>query len=170
MRHLAEPVKRWLSSVLTFLPDRYHRRIERVLTDLVQGVESTRSDRALFLVFVYSVIEWGLIVVCYWFLAQSFGADLHLSFEKVLILTGFVSFGAVIQLPGIGGGAQVVTAVVLTELFGVKLEVATSFAMFGWAITFLVIVPVGLVTAVKEGVSWTSLRRLGREPMERNQV
>ncbi|MGO9897362.1 MAG: lysylphosphatidylglycerol synthase transmembrane domain-containing protein [Bryobacteraceae bacterium] len=165
MRHLAEPLRRRLTSALAFLPNRYHQRMERLLMDLVEGVESTRSDLALFLVFLYSVLEWVLIVVCYWCLAKAFGGMLQLSFEEVLIFAGFVSFGAVIQLPGIGGGAQVVAVIVLTELFGVKLEVATSFAIFIWAITFFVVVPVGLIISVKEGLSWRSLRRLGREPV-----
>jgi len=165
MRHLAEPLHRRLTSALVFLPGKYQPRVERMVTGLVQGVESTRSDPALLLVFLYSLLEWALIVICYWCLAESFGPALQLTFEKVLILAGFVSFGGIIQLPGIGGGAQVITVVVLTELFGVKLEVATSFAVFMWAITFLVVVPVGLAVAVEEGLSWRTLRHLGREPL-----
>ena len=42
---------------------------------------------------------------------------------------GFVSFGGVVQIPGVGGGTQVVAVLVLTELFGVRLELATSFAL-----------------------------------------
>ena len=58
---------------------------------------------------------------------------------------------------------QVVLIVVLTELFAVKLEVATAFAMLVWSITFVAIVPVGLVLALKEGLDWHSLRQIGRE-------
>jgi glycosyltransferase 2 family protein len=47
----------------------------------------------------------------------------------VLIFVGLVSFGAAVQIPGIGGGLQVVAVVVLTELFRVRLEPATSFAI-----------------------------------------
>jgi uncharacterized protein (TIRG00374 family) len=165
MRHLADPLRRRLASALGFLPEKSRRRIERMLTGFVQGVESTRSDSALFLVFLYSIAEWALIVICYWCLAQAFGAALQLSFEKILIFAGFVSFGGIIQLPGIGGGAQVIAVVVLTELFGVKLEVATSFAIFMWAITIIVVTPVGLVIAVEEGLNWRTLRHLGREPI-----
>ena len=43
---------------------------------------------------------------------------------------GFVSFGSIVQIPGIGGGMQVVSVLVLTELFGVRLELATAFALF----------------------------------------
>ena len=63
----------------------------------------------------------------------------------VLIFMGFVSFGAVVQIPGVGGGIQVVAVLVLTELFRVPVEVATSFALLIWIITFVVIVPVGLL-------------------------
>ena len=39
---------------------------------------------------------------------------------------GFVSFGAVVQIPGIGGGVQVVSVLVLTKIFGFPVELATS--------------------------------------------
>ena len=52
-----------------------------------------------------------------------------LSLVDVLIFMGFVSFGSAVQIPGIGGGMQVVAVLVLTELFGVRLELATSFAI-----------------------------------------
>jgi ABC-type sulfate transport system permease component len=76
---------------------------------------------------------------------------------------GFVSFGAVVQIPGIGGGTQVVSVLVLTELFATKLEVATSFSLFIWLITFVVIIPVGLLMALHEGLNWRGLRQIGRE-------
>jgi hypothetical protein len=56
-----------------------------------------------------------------------------------------------------------VSAVVLTELFGVRLELATAFALLVWFITFVAVVPVGLILALKEGLDWHSLRRIGRE-------
>jgi glycosyltransferase 2 family protein len=84
----------------------------------------------------------------------------------VLILMGFVSFGSIVQIPGVGGGMQVVSVLVLTELFGVRFELASSFAVFLWAITFVAIVPLGLLVALKEGLDWHSLRRIGREASE----
>jgi glycosyltransferase 2 family protein len=85
------------------------------------------------------------------------------SLVDVLIYVGFVSFGSVVQVPGIGGGMQVVAVVVLTELFGVRLELATSFAILTWLSTFVIIVPIGLLVALKEGLDWHNLRRVGRE-------
>jgi hypothetical protein len=68
-----------------------------------------------------------------------------------------------VQIPGVGGGLQVAAVVVLTELFRVRLEPATSFAILLWILSFVVIVPVGLMVTVKEGLDWRSLRRMGRE-------
>ena len=76
---------------------------------------------------------------------------------------GFVSFGAVVQIPGVGGGLQVVAVLVLTELFGIRFELASAFALFLWILTFVAIVPLGLIVALKEGLDWHSLRRIGQE-------
>jgi glycosyltransferase 2 family protein len=162
LRHFAEPMRRRLVAGLRLLPEARFLKLEKLLNAFMQGVESTRSDGALLLVLMYSVVEWALIAACYECLARSFfGASL--SFVDVLVLLGFVAFGAVIQIPGIGGGMQVVSIVVLTELFAVKLEVATAFAMLAWIITFVAVVPVGMGLAIKEGLDWRSLRQLGRE-------
>ncbi len=163
LRHFTEPVRRRLLRALRFLPEAHFLRMEKLIGAFVQGIESTRSDAALMLVFVYSVIEWLLIAASYWSLARAFSGTLSLSLVDVLIFMGFVSFGAAIQIPGIGGGMQVAAVLVLTELFGVQLELATSFAFFVWILTFVAIVPVGLVLALKEGLDWHALRRIGRE-------
>ena len=162
LRHFSEPARRWLLHVLRFLPERQFLQMEKLVTAFVQGVESTRSDATLLLVLLYSIAGWALIWACYWCLAAAF-RDLSLTYVDVLILMGLVNFGAVIQIPGIGGGVQVVSVLVLTELFHVRLEVATAFAFLLWIFTFVIIVPVGLVFTFKEGLDWRRLRRGGRE-------
>ena len=47
-----------------------------------------------------------------------------------------------------------------------RLELATAFALFLWVITFVAIVPMGLFVALKEGLDWHSLKRIGREASE----
>ncbi len=162
-RHLAEPLQRRLLACVGFLPEARFRKVEKWIAAFVQGVESTRSDAALLAVFLYSVLEWVLIAGCYWCLAQAFSSLFTLELVDVLVFMGFVSFGAAVQIPGIGGGIQVVSILVLTELFGVRLELATAFALLIWIITFVAVVPVGLALALKEGLDWHSLRRIGRE-------
>jgi uncharacterized membrane protein YbhN (UPF0104 family) len=108
---------------------------------------------------VYSVLEWALIVASYWCLAASFTA-LSFTFVDVVVFMGFVALGASVQIPGIGGGMQLMAIVVLTELFGVRLEQATVFAFLIWILTFVAVVPVGLLLMMKEGLEWDKLRRL----------
>ena len=161
-RHFAEPARRRIMDGLRFLPEPHFQKMEKFVTAFVQGVESTRSDRALLELLAYSVLEWLLIIGCYWCLALSF-KGFSLTIVDVMILLGFVSFGSVVQIPGIGGGMQVVSILVLTELFGLRLELATAFAFLAWIFTFVAIVPVGLLVAVHEGLNWRGIRRLGSE-------
>jgi hypothetical protein len=163
LRHFAEPARCWLLRTLQILPEKRYQQASRLIGAFVQGVESTRSDGALLLVFLYSVMEWILIAACYWCLAKAFRGTISLSVVDVLIYMGFVTFGAAVQIPGIGGGVQVVSMVVLTELFGVRLELASIFSILIWALTFLAIVPFGFVLAFKEGLDWRGLRHLGDE-------
>lgn len=162
-RHLAEPLQRRLLAFFRFLPEARFRKMEKLMAAFVQGVESTRSDLALLVVFLYSVLEWLLIAGCYWCLARSFSGLFTLELVDVLIFMGFVSFGAAVQIPGIGGGIQVVSVLVLTEIFGIRLELATAFALLVWLITFVAVIPAGLALALKEGLDWHSLRHIGRE-------
>ena len=162
MRHLAEPVRRRLLRSLRFLPEKPYARAERLITTFVQGVESMRSDGALVQLLLYSILEWLSIGACYWCMAQACSGLIRLSLADVIVFVGFVSFGSIVQVPGVGGGVQVVAVLVLTELFGARLEAATFFALVIWIMTFVVIVPVGLATALREGLGWRGLRQIGR--------
>jgi uncharacterized protein (TIRG00374 family) len=166
LRHFAEPARIRLLGALHRLPERHIAKVERLINAVFLGVEAMRSDAALFLVFVYSLAEWVLICACYWCLAKAFAGIVNLSLVDVLILTGFVSFGSIVQIPGVGGGTQVVSVIVLTELFGVRVELASAFALLLWILTFVAIVPVGLLVGLKEGLDWHSLRHLGDEVPE----
>ena len=55
---------------------------------------------------------------------------------------------------------QIATVLVLTELYGVSLEAASGIALVLWLITFVMIVPLGLVLAFHEGIKWRSLRHI----------
>ena len=52
------------------------------------------------------------------------------------------------------------TVLVLTEFFGITLEAASGIALVLWIITFVVIVPLGLVLAFHEGIQWRNLRHI----------
>jgi glycosyltransferase 2 family protein len=162
-RHFSTVLKQRLLDALAVLPQHHFQRAERLITAFVQGVESTRSDRALLLVTGYSALEWATIVLCTFCVMQAFGSSLQFGWLDVLIFLGFAAFGAVVQIPGVGGGVQVVSVLVLTELFRVPLEIATSIALILWVISFVVVVPFGLLLAIHEGVRWSALTQAESE-------
>jgi uncharacterized protein (TIRG00374 family) len=162
-RHFSGAMRQRLLDALRALPEHHFKRADRLITSFVQGVESTRSGRALFLVVVSTILEWTVIVITTYCVMQAFHGAIHFGWLDVLIFVGFLAFGAVIQIPGIGGGVQVVAVLVLTELFRVSLEISTSVALILWIISFVVVVPFGLLLAVHEGVRWSALKQLEPE-------
>jgi uncharacterized protein (TIRG00374 family) len=163
LRHFSETMRQRLLDGLGFLPAQRFARAERLVNAFVQGAEATRSEFALLLLTVYTILEWVAIATCYLCITRAFGGTLHFGWTDVLIFMGFVSFGSIVQIPGIGGGVQVVTILILTELFRVPLEIATSLALLLWIIMFVVIVPLGILLAVREGLDWSKLRSMARE-------
>ena len=163
IRHFSEAMRQRLLDGLGFLPERKFARAERLVNAFVQGTEATRGHFGLFLLSLYTALEWFSIAACYLAITHAFRGALHFGWTDVLIFMGFVSFGAVVQIPGIGGGVQIVTVLVLTELFSVPLEIATSMALLVWIIMFVVIVPFGIVLALRDGLNWRRLRSLARE-------
>jgi glycosyltransferase 2 family protein len=162
-RHFSSGIQRWLLGALHILPEKHFRKADRIITAFVQGMESTRSDRALLLVIWYTVLEWATIALTAFCVIQAFGPALHFGWLDVLIFLGFLAFGAVVQIPGVGGGVQVVAVLVLTELFRVPLEISTSVALVFWITSFVVVVPFGMLLALHEGIRWSALKQLEPE-------
>ncbi|MBM3738645.1 MAG: flippase-like domain-containing protein [Acidobacteria bacterium] len=160
LRQFGERSKKRILDGLGFLPEPVRDKASGLLSSFTDGVQSTRNWGAVFEVLVYSIIEWILIVACYFCIFRSAPQVSHFGIMDVLIFVGFVSFGAVIQIPGVGGGMQIVSIFVLTELFGLPVEISSGLAMVLWGITFVVIVPAGLALAFREGLNWGKLRHI----------
>ena len=145
------------------LPERYQSLLRRVVGAFIEGIQSTKDTGAVVAALAYSILEWALIVACYACIFRASPATQAMGLMDVLIFVGFVSFGSVVQIPGVGGGMQIVTVVVLTELFGMPVEVSGGLAIVLWLITFVVIVPFGLVLAFHDGLQWGKLRQIREE-------
>jgi hypothetical protein len=82
---------------------------------------------------------------------------------EVLTVMGFVTFAGAVQIPGIGGGMQIATVLVLTEMYGIRVEVASAAALVIWAMNFLSALPLGLAMAFHEGIRWRTMREMEKE-------
>jgi uncharacterized protein (TIRG00374 family) len=159
----AATMERRLLDALGFLPKETLEKVQRFTSAFREGMESSRSRDFVYLVSFYSVLEWTLIILCYVCLFRAFPATVGFELTDVVIFLGFVAFGAVVQIPGVGGGLQVVAVIILTELFGLGLAEASGIAVMIWITTFVVIVPVGLFLAFHEGLNWHKLKNIDQE-------
>lgn len=160
LRQFKGKVQKRLLEALSFLPAPTLARIQAFFAAFEEGMQSTRSSAFAFLLVGYTIIEWIVIAACFYCIFRAFPATDRLGFTDIVIVLGFVSFGSVLQIPGVGGGMQIVTILVLTQFYGVALEAASGVALMLWVISFVAIVPVGLGLAFHEGIKWRSLKHI----------
>jgi uncharacterized protein (TIRG00374 family) len=164
-RHFSASVRRRLLDALAAhgAAPLLFKRADRLITAFVQGMESTKSPKAMLLLVWYTILEWATIALTVFCVMRAFGGALRFGWLDVLIFLGFLAFGAVVQIPGVGGGMQVVAVLVLTELFRMPFEISTSIAIVLWFISFVVVVPIGVTLALHEGIRWRTLKQLEPE-------
>jgi uncharacterized protein (TIRG00374 family) len=164
LRYFRGSIRTRLMDSLSFLPDPIHQRVSRFLHAFEEGMQSTQRQSFVWLLVAYTVIEWLVVAGSFFCVFRAFPATAGMRVTDVIIALGFVCFGSVLQIPGVGGGMQIATILVLTEFYGVSLEAASGIALVLWIITFVVIVPLGLVLAFHEGIKWRSLRHIEESP------
>jgi hypothetical protein len=152
--------RRRIHQALEILPGPRGHRVRGMVDNFVEGIGSTRSKSAMLQVFLYTMLEWAIITACYFCFFRASDLTAAMSIMDILIFIGFAAFGSVVQIPGVGGGPQIAAFVVLTQLFGMGLEAAAGMSLMIWCITFVVVVPFGLILAFHEGINWRKLKEL----------
>jgi uncharacterized protein (TIRG00374 family) len=139
-------------------------RVARITLGFVRGVQTVRSWSDLFAAVFLSVIHWFLVLLCYFLVTKSFGGRLGtLTFADAMLVLVFTLVGSTVQLPGVGGGAQALSIVAFTRLYGVEQEAAVAAAMILWLVTFAACSLAGVPLLLKEGLSLGELRRMRTE-------
>jgi uncharacterized membrane protein YbhN (UPF0104 family) len=154
---------RRLLEALGFLPATARERAGRMITAFQAGLGAARSPSSVLWLLFYTALEWALIVLGTLALFRAYSSMPALGVREVIVFMGLASIGSLVQIPGLGGGVQVASVVVLTELYGFSLELATNVAMVIWATTFVVVTPAGLTLALIEGLNWRRIREVGME-------
>ena len=162
-RNFSDAAQRRILGAVGFLPESQRKRIEKMLQTFSEGMESTRNGRLFALLLGYTALEWLIIVTSYYALLHALPATSTFSITNVVIMLGFVAFAGVVQIPGIGGGVQIASIVVLSEIYKTPMAAATAAALVIWIITFVVVVPVGFACAFHEGINWSKLKHLPQD-------
>jgi uncharacterized membrane protein YbhN (UPF0104 family) len=125
------------------------------------GLNTLRSPGDLVITLVLSLGMWGLITLAYIMTARAFTASPQLNsltLAEGMVLMAISGGASAFQLPVLGWFTQIgVVATALSSFFGVPPEPATACAATLLLVTFLGIVPVGLIWAQFEHVSLRSV-------------
>ncbi len=160
LRLFSDVTMRLIGRLVDLLPRAIGRRLGGLIDAFTHGIASTRSNAQMALVLLYTGLEWGVVVGAFYALLRGFGPTSHLTVWDSIVISGFVAFGSIVQIPGVGGGMQVVSFLVLTEIYGVGTESASLMAILLWLSTFVIVVPAGLAMAFQDGLNWSKLRHL----------
>lgn len=135
------------------------------------GLDTMRSLTDFLIPAALSLVMWLLITLAYFETCQAFQASAQLAAiePSKCVLLMIVSGGAsIFQLPVLGWFTQItVVAAALSGILGSSIEASTACAAMLLIVTFLGIIPVGLIWAQFEKIS---LREVARESDEAKAV
>ena len=146
-------------------PSHMRHRIAFRIRSFGEGLHTIHDLTSFFALAALSLSIWMLIASAYWLVLHSY-SDPELTtlslVHAVLLMAGSVA-GGILQLPVVGGGSQLATINLLLYLFNVnpdQPELATSAGILLWLVTFMSVLPLGLILARLEHVS---LRKISSE-------
>ena len=124
------------------------------------GLNAISSARDFLVVTLISLAMWALIGFAYVQTLHAFVSTPELatiSFSRAMLLMGASIGGSLLQLPIIGWFTQIaVTAAAMHEFYGAPIEAATACGALLLVVTFLSIIPAGLIAARLNHVSLKS--------------
>jgi glycosyltransferase 2 family protein len=147
----------------------FRMRFASAISGISEGLQAIRTMSDLWAAIGYTSAHWVLVVLIYMWVSQAFSsAFVHsdMNFWGAMLLLAVTLVGSVVQLPGIGGGAQIASIVALTAIFGVEQEPAIAIAAVLWIVTFAGCTLVGVPLLIHEGMSFGDLRKLARAEAE----
>ncbi|RZU42601.1 lysylphosphatidylglycerol synthase transmembrane domain-containing protein [Edaphobacter modestus] len=131
------------------------------------GLNALKSWREFAVVAGISLLMWGMIASAYVQTAHAFVETPELgqlSFSRAMLLMAASLGGSLLQLPIVGWFTQIaVTAAAMHTFYGAPIEAATACGALLLVVTFLCIIPAGLICAQLEQVS---LRKITSESEE----
>jgi uncharacterized protein (TIRG00374 family) len=145
--------------------------LARILLGLARGVQAIRSARELMLAVFYSAAHWFLVLLVYLWVAHAFGGALGtIRLGDAMLVLALTLAGSAVQLPGVGGGAQVATFLAFTTVLGVEREPAAAAAIVLWLISFAACSLAGVPLLFHEGFSPRKLREIAQHEKQEMQA
>jgi glycosyltransferase 2 family protein len=155
-----EKIAGWTEHTFSHLPRNLGHKVAAEVRKFGQGLRTIHGLTGLLLAAGTSIGMWYLIALAYKAVTHSYNAAaLDIPLLQVLILMGASMAGSVLQLPGVGGGSQLAIIAMLSGPFAAPTELAASCGILLWLVTFAAVVPLGLILAHHERLSFRKLSR-----------
>lgn len=154
IRYRGPAIADWVENRFSQLARNLGKRIALRIREFARGLDTIHGPAAFLQITIVSLVMWWLIALSYQEVAQAYGAPMQeMSVTRVLLLLGSSMVGSLLQLPGVGGGSQLATIKILDKVFQIPREVAVSCGILLWLVSFVAVVPVGLLLAHRERLS-----------------
>jgi glycosyltransferase 2 family protein len=172
MAYRGNRIAAWVEERFSHLAQNLGHRIAHKIREFTAGLNTIHGPFAFLQLAAVSVLMWWVIALSYKEVTSAYGAPMHaMSTTKVLLLMGSSMVGSMVQLPGVGGGSQLATISAMDHVFGiVPKELAVSCGIMLWLVSFVAVIPAGLLLAHHERLSLRKLSAEADEAEEQNET
>src|SRR5579883_3073645 len=168
-KHYSESVLEWFAQWESTFMIKIRSRVVNFLRSFATGLGVIKNPYDFIASMACTVALWIVNVTAIWLDFHSLGGNLqHLSWWVAALTLVLAALGLAVQLPGVGGGYQVVTLLALRDFFRVSPEGATSAAILTWLTVMVPCLILGLILLLHEGLSFRKLQVITEE--ERDSV
>lgn len=133
-----------------------------------EGLNTVKNLKAFFKLSGLSLLIWVVIGFAYVCVTHAYAIHRlsHMTLSSVLLLTAASVMGGILQLPVVGGGSQLATIGTLRGVFHISPEISTSCGIMLWLVTFMSVIPAGLIVAHFERISILRVERESQQEEE----
>jgi len=164
VRIAGRAVARATERVLGTLSPKMARAVAAKILAFRDGINAVGGIDDFLLILVVSLVMWGMIVVAYLATMRSFVLSpqlANISLARVLVLMAVGMAGSIIYLPVVGWFTQIaVIGAAMTGIFNISPEPALGCSAMLLVVTFLSVIPTGLLWARFERIS---LKKVSQE-------
>jgi len=154
VRRSGERVGQFLHDLFAGFAPKFAHHLREKVRSFSTGLATIHDLSSAVQLVVVSFLMWVLIAFAYYAITHAYGGQLAtLTMPQQIVLMGSSMLGSMLQLPAVGGGQQVAAIAMLHSGFGIEQELAVSCGILIWAITFMSVIPTGLLLARHEHLS-----------------
>ena len=156
---------------LGLVSEKLGRAVGEKIRGFQNGLATIRSFSDFWMVTAISVGMWIIIAIAYYATMRGFSGSAELSsisLSQAIVLMMISGGASIFQLPILGWFTQIIAvAAVLTTIFQAGREASTACAAMLLLVTFLSVIPVGLIWAQFEHIN---LRKVTHESEEAEEI